>query len=202
MAASSSRASRWTSPGLGLALLAFAILGLLSSGMLIQSELQILQDPEASLICDVNPLIGCSSSLLSPEAHILGLPNAAVGLMAFGALAALAVVLLFRGSLPTVVWWGMVAGAVAGLAFVVFFVYASVSTFQALCPYCMVMWVATLGLLPLVLGGALASGALGEGSEERGRTVLRYSWLIILVLYLVVVLTIVLTMSDKIAQLF
>ena len=198
----SSKAARWTSPATGMAVLFFAIVGLISSIALIHSELEVLQDPEANLLCDVNPLIGCSSSLLSPQAHLLVIPNAAVGLMAFGALAALGTVLTFKGSLPRLVWWGMSAGVLAGVGFVAFFLHASVAVFRALCPYCMLTWVAVLALVPTILGGALASGSFGDGPISSGKTTLKYSWAIALVLYLIVVLVIVVTMSDKIGYLF
>lgn len=189
-------------PWVGIAIMVLSGLGLLSSVMLLQSELDVLADPDANLICDVNPLIGCSSSLLSPQAHLLGIPNSALGLVAFGALLALGAVVTFRGTLPKIVWLGISAGALAGLAFVVFFLFASVTEFRTLCPYCMLTWVATLGILPLALGGAASTGSFGTGSTSAGRSILRYSWAIALVLYLLVVLVIVITLSDKIGFLF
>ncbi len=194
--------ARWTSPGTGLAIVLFSVLGIISSIALIRSELDLLGNPDADLLCDVNPLIGCSSSLLSPQAHLLGVSNSVVGLAAFSALFALGFVLLLKGSLPRIIWWGMTAGAFAGLLFVVYFLHASVSVFQALCPYCMVTWVATLGALPVIVGAAGAAGAFGEGAVARGRTTLRYSWALVLILYLIVILVIVITMSDKLAYLF
>ena len=189
-------------PAVGVAIMVFSLLGLFSSVMLLQSELDVLADPAANLICDVNPLIGCSSSLLSPQAHLLGLPNSALGLAAFGALLALGAVITFRGTLPNIIWWGLSVGVIGGLIFVAYFLFQSVTVFRTLCPYCMLTWVATLGALPLVLGAAGTTGALGTGLTSAGRSTLRYSWAITLVLYLLVILVIVVTLSDKIGYLF
>lgn len=192
----------WKAPWLGLFLILFAALGLYASIMLLQSELLALSDPDAHLACDVNPLVGCSSSLLTRQAHLLIIPNSALGLVAFGALAALGAVLLFKGSLPSVVWWGLMAGAVGGMAFVAYFVSVSVTQFKTLCPYCMLTWVAVLGFVPLAFGGAAASGSLGKGAQHAGKAILKYSWALALALYLVVVLVIVIGMPDKLQYLF
>lgn len=189
-------------PAVGIAVMMFSLLGLVSSVMLLQSELDVLADPEANLICDVNPLIGCSSSLLSPQAHLLGIPNSALGLAAFSALLALGAVITFRGSLPKIVWWGLSAGVLGGLVFVAYFLFQSVAAFRTLCPYCMLTWVATLGALPVVLGAAGATGALGTRLISAGRSTLRYSWAIALALYLLVILVVVVTLPDKIGYLF
>lgn len=189
-------------PAVGIAIMVFSLLGLFSSVMLLQSELEVLADPAANLICDVNPLIGCSSSLLSPQAHLLGLPNSALGLAAFGALLALGAVIAFRGTLPNIVWWGLSIGVLGGLVFVTYFLFQSVTVFRTLCPYCMLTWVATLGVLPVVLGAAGSAGALGTRLTSAGRSTLRYSWAIALALYLLVILVIVVTLSDKIGYLF
>lgn len=198
----SATATKSLNPAAGIAIMVFALLGLFSSVMLLQSELDILEDPAANLICDVNPLIGCSSSLLSAQAHLLGLPNSAVGLAAFGALLALGAVISFRGTLPKIVWWGLTLGVLGGLVFVAYFLFQSVTVFRTLCPYCMLTWVAVLGAVPVVLGGAGTSGALGTRLSSVGRSTLRYSWAIALALYLLVVLVIVVTLSDKIGYLF
>lgn len=188
-------------PVMGAAVIVMSALGLLASFALVQAELEVLADPGAELACDLNPLIGCSTSILSPQAHIFGVPNSVSGVAAFAALFALGVILACRGRLPRLVWWGLSAGAVLGLGFVSYFLYHSAFTFHALCPFCLVVWGATLGVVPLLLGGAAAEGAFGRSVVSAGKRALRYSWAIVLLLYLLVVLFIVVTMSDKIGYL-
>lgn len=195
-------AGRGTNAALGLAIVVFSAIGFAASVALINSEIALLQDPQAELACDLNPLIGCSSSLLSPQAHLLGLPNSVLGTAAFAALLAVGAVLMFGGKLPNALWWFVSAGSVVGLVFVGYFLYQSAFTFHALCPFCLVVWASALGLLPLLLGGAGSAGAFGRAAVSGGERTLRYSWAVILLLYLLVVLTVVVTMSDKIGYLF
>lgn len=193
----------WTSPSTGVIMAIAAVVGIFCSVRLLSAELTLLADPNASLTCDLNPLVACSDSLLAPQAHLFfGLPNAIFGAIAFGMVLALAAVLIFKGSLPRIVWIGMAIGAVAGLIYVGYFLFESVSFFGKLCPYCMGVWSATLAFLPLAIGGAGASGALGAGAEGWGRGVHRFWWAITLVLYLIVILIILVTLSDKIGYLF
>lgn len=194
---------RWTSPSTGVFMGLAALVGILCSWQLLAAELKILRDPEAVLTCDLNPLIACSDSLLAPQAHLFfGMPNSVVGLVMFAMMFAVAAVLTTRGSLPRPLWIGLSIGAVAGSVYVAYFLYLSIAVFGKLCPYCMGVWAATLLYLPLAIGGAGAAGALGQGAKKWGKSVHRYWWAIALVLYLLVILIIVVTMSDKIGYLF
>lgn len=189
-------------PVMGVATVVLSLIGLLASFALIQSEFKILADPSAELACDLNPLIGCSTSILSPQAHIFGIPNSVIGVAAFAALLVLGVILACRGSLPRRVWWSLAVGAVGAVVFVGYFLYHSAFTFHSLCPYCLVVWGATLAIIPLLLGGAASEGAFGAGPTAAGKAVLRYSWALTLLLYLLVVLFIVVAMPDRIGYLF
>lgn len=200
--ASQKAPEKWTSALTGLFIIILSAAGIYASLGLLNSEIQILRDPLASLGCDINPLIGCSESILTPQAHVLTIPNSALGLAAFSALAALGAVMAFGGGLPRFVWLGAAAGGAGGIAFVIYFLILSVTKFKALCPYCLVTWVAALGVAPLLFGGAAASGALTSRLQPLGKSVLRYSWAIALGLYLAVVLVIVFAMPDKVRILF
>lgn len=202
MAARSSQAKSWTSPALGWFFAALSVLGVFASYQLQASELAVLNDPDTHLACDLNPLLGCSSSLLAPQAHLLGIPNSAVGLFIFGMLLAVSAVLIGGQGLPKLVWWGLSFGSLVGLGYVVYFLIVSIKVFGALCPYCMLVWLALIGLAPAAWGGALRSGAFGASKTRTGTTVLKFAWAISLALILLIVLVILLTLSDKVALLF
>ncbi len=195
-------ASAWTSQALGWVLAVLSAMGLLASFQLLKGEITLLRDPTAALACDLNPLIGCSSGLLAPQGHLLIIPNAGVGLFLFGMLLALAAVLIGGAGLPRLVWWGLGAGSLVGLGYVAYFLIVSITVFRTLCPYCMVVWLAIMILVPLAWGGGMRAGAYGPGKEEAGKTVLKYSWAIALAEILIVVLTVLLGLSDKVALLF
>lgn len=193
----------WTSPSTGVIMAIIALVGLFCSVQLLNSELKLLGDPNATLACDVNPLIACSEALLTPQSHLFfGMPNSVMGIVAFSLVLALAAVLIFKGSLPRIVRLLLVVGAAIGLIYVGYFLFLSVSYFGKLCPYCMGVWAATLAFAPLVFGMGAGTGAFGQSSVKWGQTVQKYWWAIALVLYLLVILVIVLGLSDKIGYLF
>ncbi len=187
----------------GIALLVFAILGLWPSFQLLQSELTILRAPGSALSCDMNPLIACSTSLLSNQSRLLfGIPNSIIGIIAFSALAALAVVLVSKYLLPAWIWWAMGAASVVGVAYVIYFLHASITVFQALCPYCMVIWVAALGFFVVVWSHILATGLAGEKAIHLGTSLQRYWWLILIALLLIIAVLIFFGLSGQIRAAF
>lgn len=198
----STKPEQWTRPLLGLFVVLLSVIGLFASVSLLSSELEILNNPDALLACDLNPLVGCSASLLTPQAHIFGISNSAVGMFAFGALFALGAVLLFNGALPRIVWWGFASGTFAGLLFVIYFLSQSATSIGSLCPYCMLTWAVLLAMLPLAWGGALTSGSFGAKPRRLGASILKFAWAIVLALYLIVALVIVLVFGDKLIALF
>lgn len=185
--------SRWQS----VWLLVFSLCGLFAAFMLLQSELKVLNSPEAQLGCDVNPLIGCSTSLLSPQAHLFGTPNAVIGLGAFVALLTLSVLLLSGVRLPRWIWYGMSIGTIIGVGYVAYFLYLSATLFRTLCPYCMLTWFGVLGAFVIVWAHVLNEGLIFGKPVGAAR---KYWWLVLLALCLIVLLVVVLTLGDKIAM--
>ncbi len=184
-----------------VSLVLFSALGLFASFMLVEAELELLRDPGANLGCDINPLLACSDSLLTPQAHLLGVSNSLIGTVAFAALTALAVVLAAGAALPRLLWWGLGAGTFVGFVYVLYFLFLSVSVFRALCPYCMLTWVATTGALVIVWSTMMAAGMLGKRAVRTGRSVGRYWALSVLGTLLLFLLVIVVTLKDQIGML-
>lgn len=182
-------------------MLLFSLAGIVASAELLWSEMELLADPNTALICDVNVLIGCSDSLLSWQAHLLTLPNALFGLILFAATATIAVVQVARVALPRWMWLGLMAGTIVGVTLVGFFVAQSVGQFRVVCPFCMVVWAATLGLTVLIWLGGLQH-AKSPKVAATGNTLMGLSWAIILCLYLVVVLVVAIVLRDQLALTF
>ncbi|MDP9834741.1 vitamin K epoxide reductase family protein [Gleimia europaea] len=175
-----------------------AAMGLLASLGLLETELGHLRDPDGALGCDLNSLISCGSSLMSPQAHLLTVPNSALGIAAFGALVAIGAVMLLgtRLSKPATMLLGL--GSACGLVFVGYFLYQSATNFFALCPYCMVVWSATIIVSAVLIPAALTAF---EGTRATGKTMLRYSWATIVCLHLVVFIIVLFTMTEQIGAL-
>ena len=170
--------------------------------MLIISELNVLSDPAAALACDINPLVACSDSLLSPQAHLFGVSNSVIGLAAFVALAAFSVVLASGARLAKWIWWGLAAGVTVGFVYVLYFLFLSLTVFSALCPYCMLTWVATIGAFVIVWSNLLAEGLAGQGLVPAGKSIGRYWALFVLVVLLIFVLVITIVLRQHIGAMF
>lgn len=185
------------------ALVFFAFAALAASFQLLRAEMEILSDPKANLACDLNPVIACSTSLLSPQAHLLfGVSNSIVGIVAFSALLTLAVLAFSGVRLPAWIWWGMGLGTIVGLCYVAFFLWKSLTFFMTLCPYCMVIWAATIGASIIVWAVLLSQGRSGGRAQRVGRTLGKYWALFALLAYLIIVLLIVVVLRQQVAALF
>lgn len=189
-----------TSKGYAAVLIVLSAIGLFASVMLLietyKKAANVFYDPN----CNINPLIGCGNSLLSWQAHILGIPNALIGTLAFGALIAIGLLLYVGKKMPAVLWWLMAAGGVAAIAFVAFFVGASIVTFHSLCPYCMVVWTVALPVGVMLISQALKRGLVaGEDVSAVRRVLVRERWLIVIALYAIVIFAVVVGLRETIA---
>lgn len=153
-ATGSSRAYAWL-------LVVAGLIGIGASWELMASELSLLRNPQADLVCDVNPLVSCGASLDVWQGNLLGVPNSFIGAMAFAVLLAVGALLASGGRLPRWMWWGLVAGCAGGLAFVAWFLFVSVTVLGKLCPYCMVIWAVTIPVAAATAGEAALRGHLG-----------------------------------------
>ncbi|MDO4606673.1 MAG: vitamin K epoxide reductase family protein [Bowdeniella nasicola] len=175
-----------------------ALVALAASIALLYSELAHLTNPYADAQCDINALIGCGTSMHSPQAHLLwGLPNSVAGIMAFTVLLLVGLLQLSRTALPRWLWAGLVLGSCGGLAWVAYFAYQSIMVFHALCPYCTVVWLMTIPTAVFIVGYALAAGHLP--GRELGRHLWSFRWLYTCALLVVLFLAVVIGLRDQIA---
>ena len=182
-------------------LIVLAIIAMAASAELVLSEIQTLKQPAAHLGCDLNPLIGCSASLTTWQAHLLfGIPNALVGVGLFAGLAG--VFLAWCGGWVSR-WLALLieAGLTAGMVLIVFFLHQSIFEFTKLCPFCFIVWTCTI-VLWVQLGAALMR--LGWLFPDTGfaRIWAAQRWLITAIILLLIVLVVAVTLSDKLVYLF
>lgn len=179
-----------------MVLWAAGILGCGASIKLLLTELKHMSNPGAALECDISPLIGCGASLMSTQAHILGVPNSVLGIVAFAMLMVMATFAMFF-PLPRSLWMAAGLAGAGGVGFVAWFLYHSIVTFRTLCPYCLVVWTATLFAAGILLPQALVA----MRKKPSSATVMSHTWAYILVLHLVVALAIIIGMRTQIGAL-
>lgn len=149
------------------------VMGLLASATLSVEKIELLLNPSYVPSCNLNPVLSCGSVMATPQASVLGFPNSLIGIAAFSAVTVTGVLAVSKVVLPQWYWIGITVGTLVGAGFVHWLIFQSLYRIGALCPYCMVVWVATVSLLVVA-----ASIAFGPAGAQRGNVLTRglYHW--------------------------
>lgn len=138
------------------------LIGFAGSFGLTLERFWTLLDPEHVPSCDLSVFVTCGPAMESSQGSLLGFPNPVIGVAAFPVVITIGVLLLLtHARLPAWFWRVFVAGTTLGMALVIFLVYTSLYDLRALCPFCMVVWVAMLPLFVISVVFARQEGALG-----------------------------------------
>lgn len=132
------------------------IIGIICSFVITTEKITQLQDPSYVPSCDLNPIISCGSVMAAKQADTFGFANPIIGLVAFGALAAIGGAMLAGGIFKRWFWLGIQLGTVFGIAFVHYLFFQTTYRIGALCPYCIVVWIVTITTFWYVLQYNLA----------------------------------------------
>nr|WP_228507000.1 vitamin K epoxide reductase family protein [Frigoribacterium sp. VKM Ac-2530] len=169
------------------------LVGLLGSFALTVDKFRLLEDPTASLGCDVNPFVGCSPVINSWQASLFGFPNPILGLVGFAAPVAVGVGLLAGARFARWFWVAFTAGVFLAWVFVTWLFTQTVFVIGALCPWCMLVWSVTIPLFWILLVWGLARGVtVPHGRLQRAAAAfLPFSWIMPVLNYVVVATVIV-----------
>ncbi|MEK7635037.1 MAG: vitamin K epoxide reductase family protein [Patescibacteria group bacterium] len=118
-------------------------IGLWASFVLTVDIIEFIKNPNVSLPCNINPFISCTNVATHWQSEIFGFPNSLLGIVAFGMLLAIGIMLLSGGRAKKPLWLLVNLGTVAAMGFVMWFFFESVYRIGSLCIYCMITWVVT-----------------------------------------------------------
>jgi uncharacterized membrane protein len=171
------------------------VAGLIASATLTVEKIELLVNPSYVPSCNLNPIVSCGSVMTTPQASAFGFPNSLIGIAAFAVVTVTGVLAVAKVPLPQWYWIGLTLGTLAATGFVHWLILQSLYRIGALCPYCMVVWVATISLLVVV-----ASIAFGPRGAGRGGVVVRelhhWRWSIATIWFTAVFLLIVVRFWD------
>lgn len=124
-------------------MLVFAALSLLASFVLSKEAITLAADPNAVLGCSINVWLDCAKVGLSPQANILGFPNAFLGMIAEPVVMTIAVASLSGVRFPK--WFMFTANMVylLGVIFAYWLLYESTFVIGVLCPWCLLVTLST-----------------------------------------------------------
>lgn len=125
-------------------LIAGGIIGIGAAFYLSMEKIHLLENPNAQLICNLNPLLSCGSVILSKQAAAFGFPNPYLGLAAYAVLVTVGMAMLAGATFKRWFWLGLQVGATFGVLFVHWLFYNSVYVIGKLCLFCMAVWVVTI----------------------------------------------------------
>lgn len=136
--------------------------GLIASALLVIERVNVAVDPDYVPPCSINPVLSCTSAMLSAQGQLFGFPNPLLGVAGFPVVIATGAALLAGASMARWYWTGMWLGGLGAVAFMHWLIVESLFSIEALCPYCMVVWAATVPLFAVMSAYALPRGALGD----------------------------------------
>lgn len=141
------------------ALIVSGAVGLIGAVALLMERLALLGDASYIPQCNVNDVLSCGSVIESWQASVIGdLPNPVLGIIGFPIVIVTGVVVLAGARLPDWYWGAFLGGTLCAVAFIHWLAWQSFFVIGALCPYCMVVWLATMCTLAAILVAMAAQG--------------------------------------------
>ncbi|MEV6157082.1 vitamin K epoxide reductase family protein [Nonomuraea sp. NPDC052129] len=119
-------------------------LGFGAAFLLTVERLKLAANADYVPACSINPIISCGSVMRTEQASVFGFPNPLIGIAAFASVLAVGMALLAGARFHAWFWHGLHLGTGAGVVFVHWLIFQSLYRIGALCPYCMLVWVATV----------------------------------------------------------
>ncbi len=124
-----------------LMLIVVGVVGLIASTALTLDKIHVLEDPSYNPVCNINPIFSCGSVMQTKQAEIAGAPNSIVGLISFPVLISIGAMMLFGASMNRRFWQLFQFGLLGGLGAVVYLFFQGVYRINALCIYCVSIWI-------------------------------------------------------------
>jgi len=105
-----------------------------------------LKNPNFVPVCNLNPVLSCTSVADSSQSHIFGFPNYFMGIAGYAAVVTIGTALLAGAKFARWFWLLIEAGMVFAVAFVSWLQFQTLYRIGALCIFCMITWAATIPL--------------------------------------------------------
>ncbi|WP_078615053.1 vitamin K epoxide reductase family protein [Streptomyces sp. NRRL S-475] len=164
-----------TGRAFALLLVATGAAGLLASWIITLDKFKLLEDPDFTPGCSLNPVVSCGSVLESDQAEAFGFPNPMLGLVTYGVVICVGLSLLVGARFPRWYWLAFEAGCLFGVGFVTWLQFESLYRINALCLWCCLAWAATIPLFWYVTSFAVRQGFLPAPGAVR-RFLDEFTW--------------------------
>src|SRR5437868_7128426 len=149
-------------------LLIGGVIALVASIMLSIEVFDRLKNPHYVPVCNLNPILSCTSVADSKQAHAFGFPNYFIGIAGYAIVAAIGVVLLAGAKLAKWFWKLFEVGLLFAVAFVTWLQFETLYRIGALCIFCMIVWVCTIPIFLYTTLYNIQTGNLTVPSRFKG----------------------------------
>lgn len=119
-------------------------IGFLMAFVITAEKIELIKNPAFVPSCNINPIISCGSVMASPQAGVFGFPNPLLGIAGFAIVTTIGMALLAGATFKRWFWLGLQGGSIFGILFTLWLQHEAIFEIQALCPYCIVVWLATI----------------------------------------------------------
>lgn len=103
-----------------------------------------LKDPAFVPICNLSPILSCTSVADSPQSEAFGFPNYFLGIAGYAAVVTIGAVLLAGAQLKRWFWVLANVGLLLATLFLHWLIFQTLYRIGALCIFCMVVWAMTI----------------------------------------------------------
>lgn len=175
--------------GYAVWLIIASVVGWWAAFQLTVEKFTLLENPDASLSCDLSAFIQCGENLQSWQGSVFGFSNPILGLTGWMAPLVVGVALLAGARFPRWFWAAFGLGITFAFGFICWLISQSIYDLVVLCPWCMVTWVVTIPtffatVLHLIRNGTLTRSAK---ARERARRLMIWVPLATILAYAVIV---------------
>ncbi|MEU8519594.1 vitamin K epoxide reductase family protein [Streptomyces sp. NBC_01216] len=154
--------------GLAWLLMVTGAAGVLAGWVITIDKFKLLEDPDFTPGCSLNPVVSCGNIMKSEQASVFGFPNPMLGLVAYGVVVAVGAGLLAGARYRGWFWLGLNAGMLFGVGFCTWLMYQSLYEIGALCLWCCLAWTATLVMFWYVTAHNVRAGVLPAPAAVKG----------------------------------
>lgn len=125
-------------------LIAAGAIGYICAFIIMFDKLKILDNPQYIPSCNLDPIISCGNIMQSNQANAFGFPNPFIGLGGFPVLIVVGLAMLAGATFKRWFWLTVNAGLLFAAGFVHWLFFESVYRIQALCPWCVIVWIVSI----------------------------------------------------------
>lgn len=170
-------------------------IALASSATLVFERLQIFVDAGHTSVCDINALLNCGTVMRTPQAEAFGFPNPFIGLIGFSIVMTIAAAMLAGATFKKWFWVATNIGLALATAFVFWLWFETTFHINALCLFCMIVWVMTITMFVKVTVRNISHSVI-PAPENIRESIGTWSWFTITLVLILIFGIIVIRFFD------